>query len=149
MRKRIISGLWVAGVAVMLTVPAYAHTTTDGGNGGLGNGMGTYRTGTHAGIGTHANGKGMQGVHGAGRAPNYDVSVYGTGTGSQFRNVNPGTPPGAAGGNAGFGVRTNTDGAYRTTAAAPARGGGWGWLGLLGLLGLAGMRNRQPQGDRK
>jgi len=160
MKKLIKSGLLVAGVSIMLTVPAYAYTGNgNGGNGGLGNGMGNPKSGAaQSGIGIRANGTGMRDgtkirSQGARSATDHDVSVYGTGTGSQFRNVNAGVPGMANRNVDGYGARTYadgaTDGAYRTrAAAAPARGMRWGWLGLLGLLGLAGMRKRNPQDNR-
>ncbi|WP_256757707.1 WGxxGxxG family protein [Cohnella sp. WQ 127256] len=150
MRRTIISGLWVTVVTLMLALPAYAHTgTVNGGNGGLGNGMGHNGAGTHSGISSNSNETRMYDgtsyrVKGAKAAPNYEVSIYGTGTGSQFRTgyagVSGTTKPSEV-----YRTRTYTDGGYRTTATTPARGGGWAWLGLLGLIGLAGIWSRNPQ----
>lgn len=170
MIKQIKSTLGVAGLSLMLAVPAYAHTAaaTDNGNGGLGNGMGTFRSGTQHRMGTYQSGTTYTGTtystKGTGKAPNYGVSVYGTGTGSQYWHTNSNTEvagTGRVGTNnyTGYGANTNmdgrnidgryTDGRYRTTAAATTRSYNWGWLGLLGLIGLAGMRSRNPEGGRR
>jgi len=140
MRSQMKYALGVAGLSLMLAVPAYAYTgTANGGNDGLGNGMGK-RNGTQV----HA--------HGVGKTTGHEISVYGTGTGSQFRSGYTGTPAATTNRQDGYAPRTyadgTADGRYRTTAAAPARGIGWGWLGLLGLFGLAGFRNRNPQENR-
>ncbi len=136
MRSRIKNGLWIAALSLTLAAPAHAYTgKANGGNGGLGNGMGTPSQGT----GVRA--------HGVGGTTGHEISVYGTGTGSQFRNIHPGNPvtPHNRIDNV---TRTPTDGSYRAAAANTARGPSWGWLGLLGLLGLVGIRNRNPQRDR-
>lgn len=153
MRRTIISGLWVTIVSLMLAVPAYAHAgTANGGNGGLGNGMGHYGTGTHDGMSSNSNGTRMYDgsgyrAQGTRAAPDYEVSVYGTGTGSQFRNVNAGAP-GTRNPSEDYHSRMYTDGGYRATASTPTRGVGWGWLGLIGLIGLAGIFSRKPQRNR-
>jgi len=138
MRSRIKTGLGIAALSLMLAAPAYAHTgTANGGNGGLGSGMGTPSNGSNV---------RAQSVD---RTNGHEISVYGTGTGSQFRNVNPGNPGAAYVGNGyGNGNRTTADGTYRTAATNSGRGIGWGWLGLLGLFGLVGIRNRNPQRNR-
>ncbi|MFB9274393.1 WGxxGxxG family protein [Cohnella cellulosilytica] len=139
MGNRIKTGLSIVALSLTLAAPAYANTTgtANGGNGGMGNGMGTQ---SHHGAGVRA-----QGVDGkAGRG----VSVYGTGTGSQFRTIDP-VNPGVTNSRVNDdGKRTSTDGRYRAAATSTTRGSGWGWLGLLGLLGLVGFWNRNPQRNR-
>jgi MYXO-CTERM domain-containing protein len=138
MRSRIKTALGIAALSLMLAAPAYAHAeTANGGNGGLGNGMGTPSNGSNV---------RAQNVD---RTNGHEISVYGTGTGSQFRSVNPGAPGTTNINNGyGYGNRTSADGAYRAAATNSGRGIGWGWLGLLGLFGLFGIRNRNPQRNR-
>jgi len=159
MKKRLLSALWVAGISLMLAVPAYAYTgTANGGNGGLGNGMGSYEKAE--GKTSHARGTTMHGgtgyrAQGTGTMRNRDVSVYGTGTGTQFLNGygndnrlrNGVTGTAYAPGRYGARAYPNGAGTYRTAATTTSNGMGWGWLGLLGLLGLFGFRSRNPQRD--
>mgnify|MGYP001439724537 CR=1 FL=1 len=141
MKKNILlRSIGVAVLSLMFAVPAYANPAqsaqADGGNGGLGNGMGA-RPHVLADNGS-VNAK---------AASRHDVSVYGTGTGNQFRNVNA---------NAGMTTdrqpmdrtHANANDRVRTLDTVPSRGMSWGWLGLLGLLGLFGNRSRNPQRDR-
>jgi MYXO-CTERM domain-containing protein len=75
---------------------------------------------------------------------NHDVSVYGTGTGSQFSNVNANSL-GAANRTPNNQMQSYTDNGLRaleTTSTKPIQ---WGWLGLLGLFGLFGARNRNSE----
>ncbi len=135
MKSRFTSAFGIAVLSLTLAAPAYAYTgTANGGNGGLGNGMGTPSAESHI----HA--------QSTGSATGHEISVYDTGTGSQFRNINPAN----TGTDSGRGDYTNRTpaGTYRTTAANPTRNAGWAWLGLLGLFGLIGLRNRNPQGNR-
>ncbi|MBB3130415.1 MYXO-CTERM domain-containing protein [Paenibacillus rhizosphaerae] len=151
MRQQLRIGVLIAGMSLMLAAPAFAYgaagTAQDGGNGGMGTGMGT---GT---IGTQSTGGSQYRVNNVGTTSHYHVSVYGTGTGSQYLNTNYGTNnTGRMGTNSYTGSNTNmlTDNnRIRTNAATDTnRGGGWGWLGLLGLIGLAGMRKGNPERDR-
>ncbi|MBO9609383.1 MAG: hypothetical protein J7639_25745 [Paenibacillaceae bacterium] len=128
MTKKMVTGLWALVVSVAVAVPAYAHGATSNGNDGLGNGMGTGTHGMH--VQSYDNTTRAKGT------PNYDVSVYGTGTGSQFLNVNANTS-GTTDRNPVYRMKSATNNANR-----------WGWLGLLGLVGLFGMWNRNPQRDR-
>lgn len=138
MKSTMLRGLWVAVVSLMFAVPAYAHSgTTNGGNGGLGNGMG-------ARMHVQSN----EGPTRTNATTNHDVSVYGTGTGSQFLNVNANTS-GTVDGNPGYRTQSNTNRGYRALETTPSRGMGWGWLGLLGLVGIFGIWSRNPRrGDR-
>jgi hypothetical protein len=134
----------------MLATPAYANTeTANGGNGGLGGGIGTV---VDDGISAKSNGTKM---HSQSNNPaktndkaNYEVSVYGTGTGSQFWNVTANSAGTAShthntliGSNGNNGVR-----ALDTTASDNRTR--WGWLGLLGLIGLFGIRSRNPERNK-
>lgn len=78
-------------------------------------------------------------------APNYDVSVYGTPTGSQFQNVNTNDVDMT---DRNQNNKMQSTKGYRPLNAANSRGMGWGWLGLLGLIGLLGIWNRNPQRNR-
>jgi hypothetical protein len=132
MKRQIKSGLLVAGVSLMLAVPAYAYGTA-------GNGMtGTANTGT--GTGTYSG------------TSTYNGTSTGTynGLGTNRMNTNDGITNRYGTNNyTGYGTNTINDGRYRTTATTTTRNYDWGWLGLLGLIGLAGMRNRNPEHDRK
>ncbi|MDR9854286.1 WGxxGxxG family protein [Paenibacillus sp. VCA1] len=149
MKRHIKSGFMAAVLSLMLTVPAYAHTTTeDGGNGGMGNGMGT--------VGTKAYDGSRYRINEVGTTSNYDVSVYGTGTGSQYWNTNNqmiDTGRIQTNNYTGYGMNTlngNTDNRLRAASTPTDRGGwNWGWLGLLGLIGLAGMWGRNPGRERR
>ncbi|WP_136605205.1 WGxxGxxG family protein [Paenibacillus dokdonensis] len=146
MKRQIKGGLLVAGLSLMLAVPAYAHTAAeDGGNGGMGNGMGTAKTN---------NGSNYK-VNEVGTGPNYDVSVYGTSTGSQYLNTkNRMIDTGRMettnyNGNRPDMLSNSTDRGLHTNSTTTNRGvGSWGWLGLLGLFGLAGMRNKNSDRER-
>jgi len=128
MNKKVASGLMVAGISLMLTVPAVAEGTTHS--------MGTNGTMTRP------------GVHG---------TYTGTGTGAGTVVPNTGYTGTTVPGN-GYTTRGTTNGTasdgfanggnYRTRAAANRAGNNWGWLGLLGLFGLLGMRSRNPERDR-
>lgn len=141
MKSTWLRGLGVAVVSLMFAVPAYAHSATpNGGNGGLGNGMGTRM---------HV--QSNDGQTRTNATSNHEISVYGTGTGSQFINVNRnGNVPGTMDRTPGNLMPSNANNGYRARAleTAPSRGMNWGWLGLLGLLGLFGIRSRNPQRDR-
>ncbi|MFC5529825.1 WGxxGxxG family protein [Cohnella yongneupensis] len=153
MRKTILCGLWAAVVCLMFAVPVYAYSgTANGGNGGLGNGMGTGTHGTHDGISANRYDTRMyvQSTDGATRTkatPNYHVSVYGTGTGSQFLNVNANVP-GTMVRHPGYHTQSYENGGYRALETTSSKGMGWGWLGLLGLIGLFGIFSRNPQRNR-
>lgn len=153
MKSTMLRGLCVAVVSLMFAVPAYAYSaTTNGGNGGLGGGMGTNAHGMLDGISANRNGSKMyvQSNNSPTRtnaAPNRDVSVYGTGTGSQFMNINANTS-GTANNNPGYRTQSNANNGYRALETTPSRGMGWGWLGLLGLIGLFGIRSRNPRRER-
>jgi hypothetical protein len=151
MRRIILYALWVAIISLMFAIPAYAYSETANGNGGLGNGMGTRTNSIHDGITANRYGTMMhdQSNHSATRTkttPNYNISVYGTGTGSQFFNVNANSP--GMDRNPVNRTQSYTDGGYRTMETTTSRDMGWGWLGLLGLIGLFGIRSRNPQRDR-
>lgn len=167
MRRTILCGIGAAAMALTLAVPAYAETS--GGNGGLGNGMGTHTHGMQNGFSANqAGGNRMyvQSIDGTERAQsltNHEVSVYGTGTGSQFLNGNSyGTTDRNRGyraqsnvtdrnmtdRNTGYRTQSYANDGYRAMATTTSRHTDWGWLGLLGLLGLFGMRSRNPQRDR-
>ncbi|WP_127529262.1 WGxxGxxG family protein [Paenibacillus kobensis] len=164
MRSKILLGLWVAAVSLLFSVPAYAYTgTTNGGNGGLGNGMGTSSHGIHDGISANQVGTKtyIHSTNGSAASTtgtsNHEVSVYGTGTGSQFLNVNPNAnlnanlnanTPITTDHNSGYRTQSYANDGYRALDTTSSRNKGWGWLGLLGLLGLFGMRSRNPQHDR-
>ncbi|MED5020438.1 hypothetical protein P9847_24520 [Paenibacillus chibensis] len=148
MNRQIKSVLLAASLSLMLTVPAYAHgTAEDGGNGGLGNGMGTMETKT-------SNGSNYR-INEVGTGGNYDVSVYGTSTGSQYWNTNHRIEPDGARTNQYTGYHTNsitgnTDNRLHTTSTTTGRdGGSWGWLGLLGLFGLRGLMGRRTGDERR
>ncbi|WP_027084555.1 WGxxGxxG family protein [Cohnella panacarvi] len=143
MKNKVLSGLCAAVVALMMVaVPVYAESgKTNGGNGGLGNGMGTDRH-DHMHVQSHNRGTRTQATG------NREVSVYGTGTGSQFWNVNAnqrGT--GMTNGASTYRSQSYNTNGYRA-AATTERNTSWGWLGWLGLLGLFGLRNRDPQRNR-
>lgn len=152
MRRTILSGIWIAVVSVLLAVPAYAYSgTANGGNGGLGNGMGT-RAHANDGIFANRNGTRMHAQSNVGTTnthatSNHDVSVYGTGTGSQFLNVNP-HASGMTDRHPGYRTQSYPNDGYRALETTPTRRMGWEWLGLLGLFGLFGMRSRNPQRER-
>lgn len=155
MRSQILCGLWVAVVSLMISVPAYAYSeTTNGGNGGLGNGMGTSTRGTHDGISANQFGNRIhvQSNDGATNTigtHNHEVSVYGTGTGSQFLNVNRNTNDGYGTSQIpGYRTQSYTNGGYRAMDTSSSRDMNWSWLGLLGLLGLFGLRSRNPERGR-
>ncbi len=147
MRNKMLCGLSVAVIASMLAVPVYAESgKTNGGNGGVGNGMGTGHHDTSMHVRSIDRGNAMQSTR------NHDVSIYGTGTGSQFWNVNAnqsntGVTDGASTYRSQSYNNYNTNG-YRAAATTTVRKNSWGWLGWLGLLGLFGLRNRNPQRDR-
>lgn len=150
-------------MVLVLAVPAYADTgsshrgKTGGGNGGLGQGMGTN--------GGQLRSQSVNGM-GARSTGNYDVSVYGTGTGTQFLNDNlnaadtttragyraqsysnaPGTAMNGTMNGNGYRTQSYTNNSYRAAAADNDRD--WGWLGLFGLIGLAGLFGRNPQRER-
>ncbi|TJY42806.1 hypothetical protein E5161_08165 [Cohnella pontilimi] len=152
MRSTMLRGLIVAVVFLLFAVPAYAHSaTSNGGNGGLGNGMGTNtQGGMHDGISAHRHGNkiNVQSIDGSTITTHKrDVSIYGTGTGTQFLNVNANDSK-MTDGNPGDRTQSYTNDGYRALGTTSSRGMGWGWLGLLGLLGLFGIRSRNPQRDR-
>lgn len=133
MKKLIRSGLLVAGLSMMLTVPAFAQGTAGNGAGAAtGNGTGPY------------NATGVGGTYGN--------NAYNTGTGRYLNNGVAGNGRFGTNNYTGNGVGLNDgryDGRYRTTATAANRDYDWGWIGLFGLIGLAGMmRNRNPQRER-
>ncbi|QHW29584.1 WGxxGxxG-CTERM domain-containing protein [Paenibacillus rhizovicinus] len=143
----------MAIVTLMLATSASAYSgTANGGNGGLGSGMGTGTHGANEGMSAKSYNLKMYGLPDetprTNANANKEVSVYGTGTGSQFWDVN-GNPIGTA--NRDHMYRTQSvasnDG-YRAMSATTDNGknwGNWGWLGLLGLVGLFGNRNRNPE----
>lgn len=141
MRNKLLCGLSVAIVALMLAVPVYAYSgKANGGNGGLGNGMGTDDRGSNMHVQSYDRGTRTQATG------NHEVSVYGTGTGSQFRNVNAyqnGT--GATNRSPIYRSQSYETNGYRAAATTTDRNTSWGWLGWLGLLGLFGLRNRNPE----
>jgi len=142
MKKQLLSSFGAVAVAAMLSaVPAYAYSGSgDGGNGGLGNGMGMDATRD-----ARLHVESRDGAGALGTTPNHHVSVYGTGTGTQFRDVNAN----AADANNRYRTYGNESvGGYRAAEATADRGSRWGWLGLLGLIGLAGLRNANPQRNR-
>lgn len=149
MKSKWLHGVWIAVVSLMIAVPAYANTaTTNGGNGGLGNGMKGMQNGTsanrdHSRMHMQSNGN----LTRTKSTPNYDISVYGTPTGSQFQNVNA-NDNGMTDQNRDNRMQTNTNNGYRALNTNTTRGMDWGWLGLLGLIGLAGLFNRNPQRNR-
>ncbi|MBD3919047.1 hypothetical protein H8B09_09800 [Paenibacillus sp. PR3] len=154
MRSKVLCGLWVAAVCLMmLSVPAFAYseTTTNGGNGGLGNGMGTSTHGSHEGISANQFGTGMHvqsynGTASTRGTHNHEVSIYGTGTGSQFFNVNSNASASVTTErNLGYHAQSYTNDGYRALETNSSRGKGWGWLGLIGLFGIF---KRNPQRDR-
>lgn len=151
MRSKWLHGILIAVASLMIAVPAYANTATNGGNGGLGNGMGTNK-GMQNGISANQGNAGMNvrsnGVQTRSRTtPNYDVSVYGTGTGTQFQNVNA-NDAGMTNHDRNNRMQTNTNDGYRPLNTNENRGMDWGWLGLLGLIGLTGLFKRDPQRNR-
>ncbi|MFD0669921.1 WGxxGxxG family protein [Cohnella sp. GCM10027633] len=141
MKRKLFCGLALAVFSLLLAIPAYAYTgTADGGNGGLGNGMGN---------GTHDSRLHVQSTDGSARTnqmPHHRVSVYGTDTGTQFLNVNPNVP-GLSARNPVLRPQSNANGGYRALATNDSNDMNWSWLGLLGLLGLFGIRSRNPQRD--
>jgi MYXO-CTERM domain-containing protein len=151
MRRIILCGIWVAIVSLMFAIPTNAYSDRANGNDGLGNGMGTRTNSTHDGItanlyGTKMNAQSHDSATRTKATPNHEISVYGTGTGSQFFNVNANTS--GMDRNPVNHTQTYMDGGYRTMETTSSRGMGWGWLGLLGLIGLFGIRSRNPQRDR-
>lgn len=141
MKKLIKSGLLVAGVSLMFTVPAFAETST--GHSMTGAGM----TGTGTGVGTYS---GTTTYNAPGAVRNYTNGVLTNGYTATDGYTNNGitTNTGRYGVNNYTGYRTGYDGRYRTTAATTNRNYNWGWLGLLGLIGLAGMRSRNPERNK-
>jgi len=141
MRNKLMYSLVAIVVVLMLAVPVYADSgNTNGGNGGLGNGMGTGNQGSSM----HVHSFDGRATH---VTDNRDVSVYGTGTGSQFWNMNANNT-GARNGASTYRSPSYETNGYRAAATTTDRGTSWGWLGWLGLLGLLGLRNRNPQRNR-
>jgi hypothetical protein len=126
-------------LSLFLASPVYAYTgMVNGGNGGLGSGMGTGAQVVDEGVSTKSYGSKMYNQSNDDLArtkttSNYDVSIYGTGTGSQFWNENSNAP----------GTANQTG--YRATEATSTKNTKWGWLGLLGLLGFFGIRSRNSE----
>lgn len=154
MRRKSLCGLWVAVVSLMVAVPVYAYSDTANGNGGLGNGMGTSTHSMHDHDGISANSYGtkmyVQSNDGATRTRatnNHAVSVYGTGTGSQFFNVNA-NATGTTDHNPLYRTQSYDNGGYRALETSTSNDMDWSWLGLLGLIGLFGLRNRNPERGR-
>jgi len=166
MKRLIRSGLMVASVSLMLSVPAYANTSA---NGTTGTGVYATNTGNFAGVGA-PNNMGVNRTNGVGGATDgiggglRDIT---TGIGNGVRDVTTGIGNGVrdVANGVGNGVRdmtdgitndrvrtnnyngttTNNNGRYRTNATTTNRNNNWGWLGLLGLVGLAGLRQRHPE----
>ncbi|RUS45796.1 hypothetical protein [Cohnella sp. AR92] len=154
MRRKIVSGLAVSAVTLMLAVPAYAYTgSADGGNGGLGNGM---ETKAHAGVSTYSVKGKSHGLAPNGMTRTKEVSVYGTGTGTQFLNPNaPGTTttnqfqsygtttyPNSGYTGYGMNATTNTDGyrGYGTNATGTNMGGYRGYSANTSTTNTDGYR---------
>jgi hypothetical protein len=149
MRSKIFCSLWIAALSLTFAVPANAYSDTANGNGGLGNGMGT-NTHTH-GVAANNNGTKMyvqsnDGVTRTKATSSHEVSVYGTGTGSQFFNVNA-NASGTLDHNPLYRTQSNDNGGYRALETS-SNDMDWSWLGLLGLLGLFGLRSRNPERGR-
>lgn len=154
-----LSGLWIPIVCLLFAVPAHAYSGTgNGGNGGLGNGMGTHDM-QDKNDGYSANSYGNKTYlpsndgttarmnDGTAARTNHDVSIYGTGTGTQFLHTNDhaATPVDRT---PGYRMESSMNGEYRALETTSSNGSNWGWLGLLGLVGLFGMRSRNPQRER-
>jgi hypothetical protein len=151
MKRLIQSGLMVASLSLMLSVPAYADTprevvdrTEARINSTINKSVGTLkdtitpnRTGTIHGMRTDG---------GTGTTRGYTNGVWDGGIprGNPTNDMINGNNRYGTNNVTGYGT-TNT-GNYRTRATT--NNGNWGWLGLLGLIGLAGMRSRNPQGNR-
>ncbi|GFN32262.1 hypothetical protein [Paenibacillus xylaniclasticus] len=163
MRSKILCGIWAAVISFLLVLPASASAayaasnTPNGGNGGLGNGMGsvTRSTGNESSVNRSDHGMHAQSTSNGLRTSStsqYDVSVYGTGTGSQFFNLDPNVnkyDSVTADRDTGYRAQSYTSDLYRAQDTGSSRGMGWNWLGWLGLLGLFGLLgNRNPQRDR-
>ncbi|MGO4106619.1 WGxxGxxG family protein [Paenibacillus sp. YAF4_2] len=143
MITKTLCGISIALITLLLASPpssANAYSgTANGGNGGLGSGMGIESPGTHHGMSTKSYEPEQSDQMRTNARSNHEVSVYGTGTGSQFSHINA-----KAHGSTNL-INTQSDDSYHATAATTTKNTGWGWLGLLGLLGLFGMRSRNPE----
>lgn len=152
MKRLVQSGLMVASMSLMLSVPAFANTPANGMTGANVN-----RTTT----GYHVNGTYTNGVATGVRDVTYGVAngvrdvTNGIANGVQdvtngvtngVRDVTNGTNV-RDGNYTGYRTSSVNNGRYRTTATTN-RNYNWGWLGLLGLIGLAGMRSRNPERER-
>ncbi|WP_336784633.1 WGxxGxxG family protein [Paenibacillus sp. MMO-177] len=146
MINKTLSGISMALITLLLASPVTADAysrTANGGNGGLGSGMGIESHGTHDEMSAKSYEPGHSDPLRTNARSNHDVSVYGTGTGSQFRYINAnaiGSPNQ---------INTQSGDRYHATAVTTTRKNtGWGWLGLLGLLGLFGIRSRNPERNK-
>ncbi|MHA6485210.1 WGxxGxxG family protein [Paenibacillus sp. strain BS8-2] len=127
-------------VVLMTASHVYAYAGTDnGGNGGLGGGMGTNRSVVNEGITTKSYDSRMDKMD-----HSSNVSVYGTGTGSQFLNVNTDTPR-AIGNIPQYQMDSYTGNDFHAASTTSTKTTNWSWLGLIGLLGLFGFRSRNPE----
>lgn len=150
MKRRMVSGIWVVVVCLALMVPAFAHSgnanfAAEGyGNGGVGNGMGTQADGMNRGKSPQMTIQSID-TGAASNVTDHSVSVYGTGTGTQYLNGYDNRTDNTAN---RYRTQSDTDGGYRTLETTTSRNFDWSWLGLLGLFGLFGLRSRNPQHER-